>query len=331
MDLTQIIAELGAYARVHNTTIRDLFYRETELDAIAETTRKVQDEYPVQHWTAGRVIRQFRAQFDPVNEPAFKTKKMKAYHQKADFLIIPSEIKKTWLASDMYNENLPLAQKSISRFVFERVIPKMLQSDLAYNEFKAVFNDGTFNFGESMNGLLTILNAGIADVNFPMYRIPLLALTDANIVDQVTLFERNIPKKLKGVITEIRMSHSNWERYKMQYFDQYGQLNDFGREETMRTPLGNRRIRPFHGMDGSDLIWASPGGNFRKLIDELNGPQITDIQRFDRTLKVFSEFTLGYDFEVNQLVLVGDIGGATRGLVTDHAVYYPEESTTPIT
>lgn len=328
IDISAIRQELGDYSRANNKRVREIIYNTGELSAHANTITKIDDEFPAMHSIGGRLIKQFRSQFDGQGDFRFKANILKTYHQKADVIFEPADVLRSWISSDMYKEKVPLAQKPISRYIIDVMLPKLLANDISFLEFKATFNDGTYAFGDSMDGILALLNNGLVDADNPMFRIPLNVLTDDNIVAEVTKFERNIPAKLKPFIKKICMSKSNFERYILNYEDRFGKNTDYTTTGKMKTRLGRREIVGFDGQEGSDLIWATLDDNLLKLIDEFNFPGITSIQELDRSLKILMEFHLGYGFWTNQLVLVSDYGGTTRGLLSEHSLYYPETPTT---
>jgi hypothetical protein len=77
-------------------------------------------------------------------------------------------------------------------------------------------------------------------------------------------------------------------------------------------------------------MMTTPKNNWARLIDKLNAPAITDVQKVDYEIKVFMEFTLSYDFRFDEVAFISDTGGVARGLATDHSLFYPETPTTVI-
>jgi len=80
----------------------------------------------------------------------------------------------------------------------------------------------------------------------------------------------------------------------------------------------------------ANQITATIDGNLVRMIDVVENPAtITSVQLLDYKIKVFAEFTLGYDYAVNELVMMSTSAvGAVRGLgnSTLNALYYPEEA-----
>jgi len=108
------------------------------------------------------------------------------------------------------------------------------------------------------------------------------------------------------------MSENNLERYIMQYETQFGQ-NQF-QQDKMKTRIGKREIVGLPGLETDD-IFSTIDANFVRLVDFFDGkPAITDVQKADYKVKYFMEFWKGYDFLVNELVLVSNFTDAEYGL-----------------
>jgi hypothetical protein len=94
----------------------------------------------------------------------------------------------------------------------------------------------------------------------------------------------------------------------------------------MRTRLGERTIIAVPNM-ANDKIVATLDGNFVRMIDVVENPAITDVQKIRLQNQSFGEFTLGYDYAVNELVneyfcsISNGLGNAAL-----NALYYPEEN-----
>ena len=329
IDVSELESELTRYATNRQEEIRDIVYRQGELSDAANTVMRVDGDFPLMHSVPTRTIKEFNSIWEPAGDFKFVPNILKSYHQKANIEIIPADVYRSWI-SFMYRERLPLEQKPISQYIMDHLAQKALQQDIAFLEYKGVYSAGTGNFGDSMDGLSKILADGILSANSPMFRIPLDAITDANIVEAVEKFELMLPTKVEGLIKTIYMSKTNLKRYWKRYKELYGDNNNFQDADGMKSPFNKYELKGHAGLEGSDLFWCTTDENLLKLIDEVETPFLTDVQRFDYKLKMFFEFSLGYGFWTNQLVFVSDIGGTTRGLLNNHSLYYPETATTKL-
>ena len=215
----------------------------------------------------------------------------------------------------MYAEGKDLKDMPISKYIIETELMPKVVDNLQYLSVNGVYDAARLKeFGFSMNGIVQLLADMTAEdvTGNPCFMIPLSALTDTNIVSQVTAFERALPSKFKGQIKKIFMSENNAERYILDYEDKFGQ-NKF-QNDVLKTRLGKRVIVGLPGAD-DDFIFATTENNFRNLSDMIeNPPQITDIQKQDYTLKIFMEWEKGYDFLINQAVMVANYADARYGL-----------------
>ena len=219
----------------------------------------------------------------------------------------------------------------ISQYILNEELKPQIQDDLQELSINGVYNaanaDGSF--GESLDGIKTVLTKIVADADHPAFQIPLTALTDTNIVDQVTAYDRAIPEKMKSKVKKIFMSHSNKERYILDFQEKYGD-NKYA-ADSMKTYLGGRDIVGLPNLS-TDVIFSTVDRNMIKLIDKIdNPPKVTSVQVLDYTVKLFMEFWLGYDFWINELVFVSNYTDTTYGIgsTANNQLYFGIDGVTP--
>ncbi len=331
--IDDVVKELNTYLSHNPTLIPTALNREAStLDKHTRPITKVKGQYPQGSTLLSNVVQGFAPAWNELGGMQIEHKILKNYHQKVNFPIVPAEILNSYWA-DLYAEGKEPADMPISKYIIEKeLIPKVID-DMAYLEVKGVYNSGALGtFGNSMNGIekiFTDLLAGTPGTDHTPFQIPLTALTDSNIVDQVTAFERKMPDKIKSKIKKIFMSENNVERYILQYETQFGQ-NQF-QKDALKTRLGKREIVAIPG-NTTDVIFATTEPNFVRLIDVFDGkPAITDIQKQDYKVKIFMEFWKGYDFLINELVLVSNYSTTTYGLglLALNQKYYGIDGVTP--
>lgn len=323
MNLDQVKTELGNYFRVNNKEVANWVYAApTPLFQYARTITKVKGKFPAFHSVTDHVIQGFANVWNEMGSTKFRVNELTAYHQKVNFPIIPSEVEASWLG-EMDEEDKSLENKSISKYIADNELKPKVQEDLAYLSIKGVYNSGALGtFGNSMNGVEKMLQLGIANAENSMYKIPLNTLTDTNMVEEVTFFERSIPEKLRPFIKRVYMSTNNAQRYKLDYENTFGGNMNFSDNKMMKTRLNGWDIIGLDNMGTSDIIWATPDRNLLKLIDKFDAPAVTDIQILDYKVKIFMEFWLGIGFWSNQAVFVSVTKGSGSGLTTDNSLYF---------
>jgi len=334
LNVSELEEMLKSYAVINKKLIHADFGNATKasIDQFCTPITKVQGSYETYYAVMTHVVQGFSSEWTALGQMIIKDKELKNYRQKVNFDFKPADVLGT-AAAIYYDEDKDLTAKQISKYVFDQIYSKTL-SDVAYLSMKGIYDaaKAAGNFGYSVDGINTLIRKMQADTKHPCYKIPLEALTDTNIVDQLTVFERNIPEHSKEKVKIIHLSTNNLERYYLDYRNQFGLMPTYKDSDSYRSPLGSRQLVGHPNM-ADDIIFATieDGGdsgskNLLKLIDINNPAKITDIQKQDYSVKVFGEFCLGWDFLFNEAVFVANFEDDTAGLGNDElmALYYPD-------
>lgn len=325
--IDDIVKESGEYLS-HNPDLISAAINNAEitLDQHTRPITKVKGKYPQGHTLLDNVIQGFKPEWNELGKLRIQSKLLKDYHQKVNFSIVPAEILASYWAA-LYQENLKPEDMPISKYIIENELIPQTIDDLDWLSVNGEYNAAKLEeFGFSMDGIVKVLSDMksadvIADTVASPFKIPVDALTDTNIVDQVTAFERALPSKMKRKVKKIFMSENNVERYILDYEDKFGQ-NQFQTDQ-LKTRLGKREIVAIPGMETDD-IFATTDQNFVRLIDIFDMPEITDVQKQDYKVKYFMEFWKGYDFLIDELVFVANYEDNIYGLGTEskNKLYY---------
>ncbi len=301
------------------------------LNKYTKTITKVRGEYTTLHALIGHVVQGFNSKkFTPFGEAQFRAKQMRNYHQKVDFVVDPAEVIGTAIEK-MYDEGVALKDRSISKLSIDLLLKKII-SDVNILSIDGVYDPSKIGldnpeFGYSMDGLNTILEKGLDNTDNPFYLIPGDAITSTNIIDVITGYEKNIPSLSKRAVSRVFISENDKELYKEAYEDRYSQ-SQF-QKDALKTRLGKREIVGLPGLkDGT--IFSCLDNTLVKLVDLIDNPAtLSDVQIENRILKVLGDFSLGYDFAVNELAYIHTADGSKNlGLNNTelNKLYYPEES-----
>lgn len=300
------------------------------LNKYSRTITKVKGHYPNVSSLMSNVVQIFESKkFTPYGQISFLNKTLTNYHQKIDFELDPAEILGTWYES-AYDESKGVKDKSISKLAIQMLQEKIID-DVNYLSIHGKYDasqrgSATPTFGTSMDGLNEVHKKLASNTDNPVFSIPGDAITSSNVVDVVTNFEKQLPSLMKSKVKTLFMSASDLENYQIAYEDRFGQ-NKF-QDSATRTRLGKREIVGLPGLTQGTIV-ASVDGNLLKLIDEVDNPaSISDIQVHDRILRVYGEFTLGYDYAYNPLVYMHTADGSKhRGLNNSelNKLIYPQE------
>ncbi|KAA5532796.1 hypothetical protein [Paenimyroides baculatum] len=331
IKLDQVQEELGTYIQENPNLLSSMVYEaEITVNKYAQTLTKINGEYPMVHSLMSHVVQGFKSEWQELGEANFRAKLLKSFKQKVNFSFKPSDMLGTWLAK-LYTEGKDAKDHQISEHITDD-LKKQVIIDLEILSMEGERDDANADgeFGKSLNGLLTLLKKGLLSATDPMFSIPLEVAVLANILDVVEEFETGIP--LRYAKGPVFMSRPMALLYKKAWRDTYGDNTDFSANSAGRTPLLDLEIivLPIPG----NVIFTTVDGNLKRLIDIIDKPEITDIQKQDYVLKLFMEFTLNYDFAINQLVFVGNFDGdAVRGLGNNelNKIYFPQEVFEPVT
>lgn len=180
-----------------------------------------------------------------------------------------------------------------------------------------------------MDGMITVLQDMMATGN--PFKIPVPVITSTNIVDVVDIFDLSVPSHMRDMCPAYFMSETNLNLYRRRYRALHGTNTDYTNGQTTMTWINGKMLVGFKYWNGSDVIMTTVEGNWVKLIDLIDAPEINDLQVVDYDVKFFMEFSLAYNMMLDEVTFISDPGGLVRGLATNHTLWYPEESTDPIT
>jgi len=289
---------------------------------------KVKGKWTFPLLLVGHVIQAFSDKWTPYGMAQFQAKIAKNFHQKVNFPVNPYDAYGSWI-EEMYEEEKTPAEMPISKYIMNTVLPPVIISDLSIlsvtGEYDATdVGSPTPTFGKSMDGLNKIVTDMVANTTHPVFKIP----TDAadNIVDRVTAFEKGLPQHVKVDFIVVSMKEfTDYVELRETPTDKFIDFND---PQRGKTKFGRTIIGIPGRTDNQILAWVS--GNFYRIYDRKDNPAVIDmVQVQDYIMKIFSQFHLGYDFAVNELVYVEtQDADDERGLnnAEKNAMFYPHEN-----
>ena len=188
--IDDVIKEVDTYLKNNPDLISASINRaESILDKHTKPLTKVKGKFPQGSTLLSNVVQGFDKVWNALGSAQIAHKILVNYHQKVNFALVPADILSSYWAH-LYAENLKPEDMPISKYIIEtELLPKVID-DLAYLEIKAVYDAAKLDeFGFSMNGIEKIilnLFAEVPGTGHTPFKNPISALTDTNIVDQVT-------------------------------------------------------------------------------------------------------------------------------------------------
>lgn len=296
----------------------------------AQRITKVNGAYASVTALMGHVVQAYYSKkFTPFSDVTFKAKKLETFRQKVDFVIDPAEILGT-IYADKFDEGKKPQDKSITKDIMEMVIAKIID-DLDYLSVNGEYDATKVGldvpqFGFSMDGLNEVISDIVATSQ--PYFIPGSAITANNILAEVTAFEKNLPSMAKPKVKYIFTSQEDAEEYQEAKDDAFGLRPSFSESENLKSRFGKREVVGIPGLTKGTLF-ATIDKNLLELVDVVENPAvITDVQVQDRIVKLLSEFSLGYNFAVDQYLFLHTADGAKNLGLNDTAankLFYPSE------
>lgn len=301
------------------------------LSKYAQRITKVNGGYASVVSLLGHVVQAYYSKsFTPFDDVTFKAKKLDSFRQKVDFQLDPAEILGT-IYADMFDEGKKPQDKTITKEMMDMVIKKIIDDcnwlsvNGNYDATQVGANPPVF--GASMDGLNQVL-ADLVATGQP-YFIPGSAITSSNIVAEVTAFEKNLPAMAKPKVKYIFTSQEDVEEYQEDYDDTFGARPIFQNSDAVKTRFGKRELVGIPGLTKGTLF-ATIDKNFLELVDVVENPgQITDVQAHDRIVRLYSEFSLAYNFAIDQYVFIHTADAVKVLGLNDAAangLFYPNES-----
>lgn len=330
MTIEDVKKELNEYiSNPENAKILSagVYAGEVQIDKYAKTITAVKGKFPAFFKIISHVVQGFgEAKWNALGEAEFKHKMLQNFRQKINYPIVADEVLNTWLAK-LYVEGKKAQDQPISKEILEDLVEKITDDIDILSQTGARDDSKLAEFGYSLDGIQTQVKKATSHASYPAFKIPLEAITAVNIVDQVKSFEKQLPKKTKKKVKYIFMSEQMRMEYADQYKQEYGTTVTFTENDTIKTPLSKMEIVGLDNID-DDVMFAFVDGNFARLIDVFDKPQITSIQLQDYLLKIFMDFHLGYDFIMNHLLYVAVFDDSKRGLgdAKLNKLFYPGEN-----
>lgn len=327
MKIEDVKKELDEYVGKNPGILAQAFYKgEVALNSHCKTITAVKGKFPSYYSIIGHVLQAFSPEWNSLGEASFKHKMMQNFHLKVNFELIPAEVLNTWLA-DLYTEGKTAEQHPISKHIMDDLLVRVVDDiDILSQTGNTTSQDP---FLKSMNGISRNIAIGLADVKHPIFKIPLTAITTANILDQIKKYEKSLPKNTRKKVKKLFMSTNLAMEFQDQYEQTYGTKVTYTDGDAFRTPLSKLEIVPLDNL-ADNIIFSTVEGNLGRMIDVFDKPEVTDIQKIDYKLKIFMEGHLGYDFLVNELAYVAVFDGSPKGLNNAdlNKLLYPGENLT---
>jgi hypothetical protein len=322
MTISEVVSAFGSYylnSGQNQNSIYKQLYRGFVTDQVF--TRIITDDTV---WRASearhtRIVQPFQKAFTPTGSAEFKPVAIQQFNQKADLLEFPDDIKSSWLgflsSTDVKRVDWPFV-----KYWMEQMIVPKIQEDIELNEIgRAVFAAPTVGTagpaGTSMNGIQKVINDHITGGRIVPIVLGAIPTDPVLLVEYFEAYFKGIPIQYRNIAMTTYVPEWIILEYKKGYEKKYGTLTNIDTTangvSTIRFSNLNLVGLPSMNLkaNGSvnDRIFTTPKSNAIMLSKGFqNSKGIFDIQAFDRSVKLMTDWWIGVGFVIPEIVWVND-------------------------
>jgi hypothetical protein len=310
MNVADIITEFGAYyeqAGQNKNRILGMLTQGLKTPMYCTPVKTDDTIYRLASLQIGDLVQAFQKGWTPKSDIAFKPNELRLHHFKVDLEVTPDDVEAIWLgflASDAVSrKDWPLIKFLIEHP--EQGIIAAINRDMETKEYgQGVATDPTSGVagvtGKTMNGLVTLLQAGVDAAT--MNSINIGTLDKDTIFDQVEAFVDGISEVYQNVSMNIHMS-PQWAKYyhrdkRAQGF--YTIASDAQIKNTI--DFMPQMVEPLPSLSGTDVIFATPKVNMIHLTKKGENKNRFDLQESKRTVNILADWWEGIGFGMDGVV-----------------------------
>jgi hypothetical protein len=310
---TDVISEYGSYYINQGQNLQSLLLRPFEAfgsrDAFTNVpTNDTQVRYS--DVTVGEILQPYQDAFTEKGSVTFKPVTIDLHPVKVDQKFNPSSLTYSWLGF-LTNNNTDRTTWPFTRWFIEVYLLKQLFQDI---EKKAIFKGvhvnptaGTAGAAQDViDGIRKQINDAITASAITPIATGALSTDPATFCTQIETFVKGIPELFWETDMTINMSRVLALRFAEGKDAKYN--TQYAKEDSLITVKNfpNIKIKGRASMFGSDKIWATPIENVVFLTKGFANANGFELEKVDRTVKVWTDFHIGAGFLLKDLVFTND-------------------------
>jgi hypothetical protein len=309
---SQVVTDFGAYYinegqnenNLHDT-LRESF-DSMGVFTVVDSEDTVLREANVQY---SEVLQAFQKTFTPKGGVTFTPKAIPLFNVKVDETFYPDDLKNQWLAF-MTSNNLDRTTWPFVRWFIEKYVLAQIMADLENNIYGAAYvapTPGTAGAASaSFDGLKKIINAAITGTTMSTIATGSPNATPATWAGQIETFVQSIPELYWKTAMSLNMSRALALRYKQGRRIKYNSTYDQVSEMMAVEDFEQIQVAGFGSMAGKTKIWGTPKLNALMGFKGGSNKQIVEVEKVDRSVKVYTDFWIGIGFINDGLVFTND-------------------------
>jgi hypothetical protein len=308
---TDVITAYGAHYIDEGQNMSSLLMRPFEAFGTREAFTNVPTDNTQLRYsdvTVGEILQPYQDTYTPKGSVEFKPVTIDLQQVKVDQQFNPNNLVYSWLGF-LTSNNTDRTTWPFVRWIIEVYLMKQLFEDLekksVYTGDKAAIVAGTAgNAVDVIDGIKKIINDNIADVT--KINTGAAAIDPADFCTQIEEFVKGIPELYWDRSLGINMSRTLALRYREGKKKKY---NMYYAQEADLASVANFpgiSVAGRASMVGSEKIWATPKENAVFATKGFSNANGFELEKIDRTVKIWTDFHIGLGFLLMDLVFTND-------------------------
>lgn len=311
VTITDIVSQYGAYyvdSGQNQSRLLSLIKQRT-VTANYAAKKVINDTlYQFANTYFGEVIQSFQSDFTPKGTAEFKPNEIKLRNIKVDLLLTPDQIVESWLGFLSDKDVQDRSKWPLVRYLLEEWVTPQVHADLETMAYgKGVYQAPTVGTAgaamQVMDGLIKLVEDGLANTDRPMNAVVIPAFTPVNTFDNIEKFVDEVDAPFNTMPFQVFVDPKIEKDYWRDKRNTHGTDTNYGDNKAKTIDfMPNMEIIALPSLAGSGAVIATPKGNF------LNIRRTTGIPKPTMGIKDLRQIQLGFDwwealgFGYNELV-----------------------------
>jgi hypothetical protein len=309
---TDVITEYGAYYIDQGQNMQSLLMRPFHAFGTRDAFTNMPTKDTQLRWAdveVGEILQRYQDTYTAKGSVTFTPVKIDLTQVKIDQSFNPNNLVYSWLgfltSTNTDRTTWPFIRWFIEVYLLQKLWEDM-ESQVIYTGVQAAITPGTATAANGViDGVKKIINDGIAD----MTSIPTgaFAADPVDFVTQIEEFVKQVDKKFWNSKMTLNMNQDRKVQFvegmQKKYNTYYAQV-----PETMAVRnFSNIMVKGRQSMDGSDKIWMTPIENAVFAVKGFENANGFELEKVDRTVKIWTDFHFGIGFLLKDLVFTNDL------------------------
>jgi len=307
ITIERILAEYGRYyeqaGQNRNRLFRALMQPSVTLDKLSTQMKTEDTIFRMANFKFQRLMQPFRKQFEPQGGVEFFPNEIRLRQIKVDLDMYPHDIEDSWLGFLGGDSSRNLTDWPIVRWIMEEYIANQVQEEKELEViYKGVYKPTGNSPIDTMDGIKQQLING-ANADYPINVIDGIgAFDEATIFNQLEEYDKKLPPLYTGKPLIHFMSENNVrlfltkKREKGFYFISSPNQIDASIDFTNHVVVG------LPSMNETNDIFTTFRNNVIHVSKRSFGSANLDMQKYDRQVKILTDWWEGIGFACNQMV-----------------------------